>query len=91
MKEERQYSPHYGTQSGTYSRDNFTCIDGHEFTESNTRWVRRKSRNTGFPDRWSRQCKTCANKANKRYRERKAIMKAYNEALMEASKDNAAR
>lgn len=80
----RQFSESFGTQSGRFSREKTHCDRGHEFTEENTRWVRRKSRNPDFPDRWSRACRKCALEDGKAYRDRQRIIKAYLEVTAEA-------
>lgn len=79
----REYSENFGTQSGVFSREKTHCIEGHEFTDENTHWQRRKSRNPKFPDRKTRVCKQCRREAQARYRARAAIMKAYREVLAE--------
>lgn len=64
-----------------YSREQTHCLHGHEFSEENTRWARRRSRTPGGPDRWQRVCRPCARRTRREHEERERIMRIYAEVL----------
>ena len=62
-------SPEYGNQSGVFSRDKTHCINGHEFTEENTRW--RVKKNGGR----MRVCRACNTIRSREHERKKRMMK----------------
>lgn len=62
-------SENYGNQSGIFDRDKEACVEGHEFTEENTRW--RDRPNGGR----MRVCIACARRRSRLHRIEKQIIR----------------